>query len=457
MRLGRKRNLLRTLCDAPAQDGAGGMMKKLAVLLIALGILFCACETQLPEAGENKTGSEQHAKPVPTETGTPEPSPTEAAPAEWTITACTDALTEQESAALHGFLCSTAIYQSDDAELLAAAEWSCRLNEHCLLAVAHWKYDKHWGIGAKDGFEPVLLYEEDGTIRATEFGKDAFGLVMAHHGEYGNFPVCMSFVQQVGTTTLICFDSYDLTYAKSDRLFDNRFTEPLKLCYTDLYPALQSTWIRSGTETDAGTAFDGVNSDEYSYLFAIEDMEDNYRLYVGTEYLTGEELKALLSSGYSREAAHAAFALYAQTYSISEEGSAATLAYKSDDGNVQLLYTHNENYEEYPQALYYVSLTDGEWHAREIASSDVALEFRAGSVLVRLIQIGDCCLLEFHYNGSFTYGMKNLHTDNEARSRWYDGEFEMTVSEQCPDGIPKDAVLEIDGETYPIGQMLAGE
>lgn len=278
-----------------------GIMKRVTAILIAALLLFCACETRLPEAGGNETGptsrAEQHAKPTQTET-----SALEATPEERTITTCADALTEQESAALNDFLCSTAIYRSDDAALLAAAEWSCRLNEHCLIAVAHWEYDKRWGNGEKDGFEPVLLYEEDGAIQATELGNDACGLLDPWScGKRSDYPMNMSFIQQVGTTTLICLDSYDLTYRKSDRLFDNRFTEPLKLCYTDLYHAQQSAWVRGGTGTDDGIAFDGVNSDEYSYLFAIEDMEDNYRLYVGDETLTGAYLRSLLAGDAADE------------------------------------------------------------------------------------------------------------------------------------------------------------
>lgn len=278
-----------------------GIMKRVTAILIAALLLFCACETRLPEAGGNETDptsrAEQHAKPTQTET-----SALEATPEERTITTCADALTEQESAALNDFLCSTAIYRSDDAALLAAAEWSCRLNEHCLIAVAHWEYDKRWGNGEKDGFEPVLLYEEDGAIQATELGNDACGLLDPWScGKRSDYPMNMSFIQQVGTTTLICLDSYDLTYRKSDRLFDNRFTEPLKLCYTDLYHAQQSAWVRGGTGTDDGIAFDGVNSDEYSYLFAIEDMEDNYRLYVGDETLTGAYLRSLLAGDAADE------------------------------------------------------------------------------------------------------------------------------------------------------------
>lgn len=249
-------------------------MRKVALLLIAMGLLLCACAN-----------------------GKPENCPIITTPNEWVITECTDDLTEQEHRVLNDFLHSTRISLTGEATLKMPAKWCCRLNEDCLLVIAN------WAIGNENGFQPVLVFEEEGQLQAAELGRKAIELLTSSP-QLCISPIDLSFVQRVGNSTIICIGSFDLyKNGIAEKPYDNCGTVPICVTNEETGATIdQSIWIMSGTDSSSN------NSDcryqlvgECGYLFAIKDMDDDYTLHIGEEVLTGAYLKSLLSSDFERE------------------------------------------------------------------------------------------------------------------------------------------------------------
>ncbi|MBQ3355569.1 MAG: hypothetical protein IJG45_00420 [Oscillospiraceae bacterium] len=244
-------------------------MKRIVFILVVVILLFCACKS---EALDDNT--------------------IDNTPAERLITSYTDILTDPESRALNDFLYSTRIYLSGKATLKTPSKWSCRLNERCLIAIAQWK------LADENGLQPVLLYEEDGQIHATELGRNVQPLLTTTP-DWCSSPINLSFVQQVGNTTVICIGSDDLLMNKITEMpYDNCATVPLRIAdETKNTSAFQDIWIMSVTDSSSQDIYSSqaLLSGDCGHLFVIEDMEDTYTLYVGGEALTGAYLKSLLS------------------------------------------------------------------------------------------------------------------------------------------------------------------
>lgn len=241
-------------------------MKKVAVLVIVLSLLLCACESNVGETIPPATTADTQI-----------------------ITACADNLTAQERQALTDYLHSTRIHLTEIATLDTVAKWNCRLNEKCQLAVACWDIER------ETGFQPVLIYDENGQLCTEALGMNS-ATIFDSSPFYGSVGVNMSFIQQVGETTIICIDSFDLEIR--EKPYDSVGTTPLKLSYEEACPITQGTWLRSSTDpmSDEIYSCDRAVTGEYSYLFAVTDLEDNYTLYIGGEQFTGTYLKTLLAS-----------------------------------------------------------------------------------------------------------------------------------------------------------------
>lgn len=244
-------------------------MRKFAVLFILLLLLLCACEK-----------------------GASESRPVDTVPNERVITTCSDNLTELESQVLTDFLHSTRIYLTEGATLKDPAKWSCRLNERCLLAIAHWE------IGNENGFQPVLIFEEEGHLKAAELGRNAMELLTLSPQPCTS-PVQLSFVQRVGDSTIICIGSIDLMKKGVEiKPYDNCGTVPVCVANEENGASGSwSTWIMSSTDpsSDNSDCRYQLATGDCGYLFAIKDMDDDFALYVGEEALTGAYLKSLLS------------------------------------------------------------------------------------------------------------------------------------------------------------------
>ena len=153
----------------------------------------------------------------------------------------------------------------------------------------------------------------------------------------------------------------------------------------------------------------------------------------------------------------AAVACYTEAHSISQVGCWTSSAYHSSDRKSWLLYVGNSEHRMCPTDVYYVSFYDREWHAREVTEADVPLEFRTDTALVRVIKINECCLLEVRCAEDTDCRTEALLPQRAwGTEKCNNGEYDKIRTRQCPEGIQTDSVLYLDGEAYPIGQMLAG-
>ena len=243
-------------------------MRKVAAVLIALLLLLCACENGLSESRQSNT-----------------------APNERMIITCADGLSERESQALTDYLHSTRIYLTEGATLKCPAKWSCRLNESCLLAIAHWKIEN------ENAFQPVLVFEEEGRLEAAALGISVIELLTPSPQPCSS-PIHLSFVQRAGDSTIICIGSIDLyKNGVEEKPCDNCGTVPVCVANEENGISVSwSTWLMSSTDSSSNNSdcLYQLAADDCGYLFAIKDMADDYELYVGEETLTGSYLKSLL-------------------------------------------------------------------------------------------------------------------------------------------------------------------
>lgn len=85
----------------------------------------------------------------------------------------------------------------------------------------------------------------------------------------------------------------------TEKPYDNCATVPLRIAdEAKKDSAVQDTWIMSTTDLSSQDIYSAQKlfAEDCGYLFAIENMEDTYTLYVGEESLTGAYLKSLFSA-----------------------------------------------------------------------------------------------------------------------------------------------------------------
>lgn len=175
--------------------------------------------------------------------------------------------------------------------------WSYAFNEDCAITVSQVE-DR---IDTEKNLFCTLLYRENGTWHAKQFGEDSVLLVSPSNANPN--AVCDSFVQRVGNITIICLGEADSIVqrfgdVKPEDIFDSRNSTKLLMSFAALYEnGTDCNWTQAIKNEDSEYSFlsSVVYTDcPFGYIIAVPDMENAYTLTCGKQSYSGAEIESLL-------------------------------------------------------------------------------------------------------------------------------------------------------------------
>lgn len=150
-----------------------------------------------------------------------------------------------------------------------------------------------------------------------------------------------------------------------------------------------------------------------------------------------------------------ASSFYAEKHHIETDGNSASIDYKSEDQRTVYLHMSNYNHKECPTESYCVTFRGGAWEVRELLPSEILWEYQTDTASFRVLKFDKTYLLEF---GCSEEAVPEVHssvfrqnfTGVDCVGMAYEKIWIVTYT----DGIPRDLVLRIDTEDYPVGEMF---